>query len=393
MMLGCNLPIACNEVLTMNSNIQQLFDSLSDGLLILNAQGVVRYANPAALPVIACRVDDILPFDKLRQTIDELQKGYLDSPQTLALDIGPAGAPRLIDLTLMSSPVAEEFLLLVHPDDERRDVRNTFTNFIEMLDSSLERPIQKLLGSSERLLDSFARQAGEDFGLNQEIAELRRCADDLRNEIQQISLFASSCSAVTMLSDERIRIPELLAESLAAARPSLLANGIRLCFAGIDDGLPVIYGSKQFLGRALTVYLKHLATELVPNSYMQISAERCGSFIRLVLTDYGEKGPEFPTEITESSFAKQFDSSHSLDLSLPICRRILELHRGRLQVINEKERVHRIIFELPAGTPPVTDVDLGMRQALRYAHDLLLLMKHREAAPSEIFTPVAACAS
>ena len=137
MMLGCNLPIACNEVLTMNSNIQQLFDSLSDGLLILNAQGVVRYANPAALPVIACRVDDILPFDKLRQTIDELQKGYLDSPQTLALDIGPAGAPRLIDITLMSSPVAEEFLLLVHPDDERRDVRNTFTNFIEMLDSSL----------------------------------------------------------------------------------------------------------------------------------------------------------------------------------------------------------------------------------------------------------------
>lgn len=380
--------IAANVV---NANIRHLFERLSDGLLILNAQGVVRYANPVALAAFACAVDEVVPFDKLRQTIDKLTKGYLESPQKIPLDIGPAGASRRIDTTLISSPVVEEFLLLIHPADQQRDVRNTFTNFIEMLDSSLERPIQKLLGSAERLLDSFGQQAGEDFGLNQALGALRRDAEGLRNEIQQISLFASSCSAVTMLNDERIRIPELLAEAVAAARPALLAHGIRLCFAGIDDSLPVIYGSRHFLGRALTVYLKHLATHLAPNSYMQISVERCGSFIRLVLTDYGDKGPEFPTEITESSFAEQFDAGYGLDLSLPICRRILELHRGRLLVINEKERVHRIVFELPAGVPPVSDVDLGMRQALRYAHDLLLLMKHQEAAPAEIFSSQAAC--
>lgn len=367
----------------MNPNIRLFFDCLSDGLLILNSQAVVRYANPVAVSALACRVDEVIAFDNLRQTVSKLHNGYLASPQRLGIDIDKPGGPRGIEVSVMSSPVADEFLLLVHPEDKRQDVRNIFANFIEMLDCSLERPVQKLIGSSDRLLAKFSSQVGDDFVLNQEINELRRCADELRNEVQQISLFATSSSAVSMLSDERVEIPELLAEVVTAVRPILTLHGIRLCFAGIDDSLPVIYGSRYFLSKALMVYLKHLAVHLAPSSYIQISVERYGSAVRLIFTDYGVKGPKYPTEITESSFASNaLDGSQNLDLSLPICKRILELHRGRLQVINENERLHRIIFELPTGTPPTADVDLGMRQALRYAHDLLLLMKQKDGVPA-----------
>lgn len=383
-----------NGVLQMSPNIRQFFDYLSDGLLILNAQGFVRYANPAAIALSGWRLDEKLPSPRLSQALADLIDGTVTSPQQVIVDIGQSEVSRPVEATLISSPVADEFLLLMPVTDKRQDARNTFANFIEMLDSSLERPTQKLIGAAERMLESFAQRAGDDFVLAQEVGELRRAADELRNEIQLISLFATSCSAVTMLSDERIVIPELLAEAVASARPKLLPQGIRLCFAGINDSLPVIYGSRYFLGKALTVYLKHLAAELEPNSYIQISAERSGSFLRLVMTDYGNKGPEFPTEITESSFAEQdFESGRPLDLSLPICKRILELHRGHLQILTEDERLHRIVFELPAGTPPVADIDLGMRQALRYAHDLLLLLKQRELHGEVAQSALQACAS
>jgi hypothetical protein len=124
--------------------------------------------------------------------------------------------------TLMKSPVAEEYLLILHPDDAGRHEHNRLANFVEMLDSSLEGPTQRLIAAAERMLQSFAGQAGSDLVLTREVSELRRRADELRNEIQQISLYAASCSALTLLGDDRIEIAQWLAEALAAIQPPAL---------------------------------------------------------------------------------------------------------------------------------------------------------------------------
>lgn len=368
----------------MKPSIRFFFDHLSDGLLVLSGLGVVRYANPASQTVLASQLGEIIPFDTLRQSIDALALGRLPSPQCLSFDLGAPGSPRCVATTLMKSPVADEYLLILHPDDAGRHEHNRLANFVEMLDSSLEGPTQRLIAAAERMLQSFAGQAGSDLVLTREVSELGRRADELRNEIQQISLYAASCSALTLLGDDRIEIAQWLAEALAAARSTLVQRGIRLCFAGINDNLPVIYGSKHFLTRALAVYLKHLAGHLEYNSYMQVSVERRGAAIQLALIDYGTQGPAFPTIISESPTAGPSpDAAHTLDLSLPICKRIMELHRGRLLVINESERLHKIVFELPTGLPPTSDSELGMRQALRYAHDLRCLLKQQETSPGK----------
>lgn len=50
----------------MKPSIRFFFDHLSDGLLVLNGLGVVRYANPASQTVLASQLGEIISFDALR---------------------------------------------------------------------------------------------------------------------------------------------------------------------------------------------------------------------------------------------------------------------------------------------------------------------------------------
>ncbi len=88
--------------------------------MVLNGLGVVRYANPASQTVLASQLGEIIPFDTLRQSIEALALGRLPSPQCLSFDLGAPGSPRCVATTLMRSPVADEYLLILHPDDAGR---------------------------------------------------------------------------------------------------------------------------------------------------------------------------------------------------------------------------------------------------------------------------------
>lgn len=99
--------------------LQQLLDSLPDGVLRLDRQRRVQYASPACLPVLGLRPEQLLGLriedawpdpdsaTRLQLWVEQALE-HADSPGTLELEIGPAGARRYLQLryTVERSPEA-----------------------------------------------------------------------------------------------------------------------------------------------------------------------------------------------------------------------------------------------------------------------------------------------
>ncbi|MDV7397111.1 ATP-binding protein, partial [Arthrospira platensis SPKY1] len=72
-----------------------------------------------------------------------------------------------------------------------------------------------------------------------------------------------------------------------------------------------------------------------------------------------------------------------LGLGLPLARKVVELHGGRLVLEQELDGFVTCIIELPAGTSPLPSQDMNVAQAQRYANDLVRLLSDRNTAAAE----------
>jgi hypothetical protein len=66
----------------------------------------------------------------------------------------------------------------------------------------------------------------------------------------------------------------------------------------------------------------------------------------------------------------------TIELSLPLCERVLELHGGSISFSQEGSDLNQITFEIPTGAPAEQSDEHGVEQAQRYAHDLHKLLQN-----------------
>lgn len=66
-----------------------------------------------------------------------------------------------------------------------------------------------------------------------------------------------------------------------------------------------------------------------------------------------------------------------LGLGLPLARRIVEMHQGRLALDQELDGFITASIELPTSTSPFASPETDIAQAQRYASDLARLMTRR----------------
>jgi signal transduction histidine kinase len=367
----------------MNRNIRYLFDSIKDGLLIVSPGGEVQFANLAARAIFPVTVGKQLQGEWLRSQLMAIERGYLKAPLSFDITVpGQADAVDRMQITLLSSPIGKDFVVLMKNLTAEQLYENVINNLAEMLDCELNRPMQQFLDAATQMLDQFKVAAKDDWPLRESVAEVNRRAEVLEGRLKQIALLASAFKASPIHGDDRIVVSELIVDAVSTVKALLMQRHIRLSYAGLLDGLPVIYGSKTFLIQAVAGYLRHLVEHIAPGANILISARAKGNFMLLGITNFGRSAP--PNGSTRlflpllgNGAATKTDG---LGLTLPLCKRVVELNGGHLRLEKEGNEVSRIVLELPIGAPAVDTRDLGLKQAERYAQDLLTLMQRGETA-------------
>lgn len=369
----------------MNTNMQKLFDSLRDGVAIVTPDARVRYVNGIAARHLGLAAGQALAAESLRHHIDAALRGYVKLPLTLEVDApGQARAIDRLRVSLLQSPVGEDYVLVVHNVTEAQFYENTVRNLAEILNADLGAPLMALAGDLEQLRERAARvSAGDDpVPLGDLTDGIVEKGNGLLRRLNQLLLLAETFVHAPMLDQERIAPAELISEALMLVKPVLAARRIRVSLSGVNDGLPSLYGSRQWLARVLAEYIQHLAAHAKNDAELLLTAKGGGNFILFRLQNWGLG---IPAHLRERAFlpfhrGAEPGEDNGLGLGLALCRRVVELHRGHLHLKESDGEIVELSLELPAGgLPQARDAD-GIEQAQRYALDLARLM--RRSAPA-----------
>jgi hypothetical protein len=367
----------------MNRNIRILFDSLKDGLLIVAPGGEVQFANVAARALVPIVIGKQLSGEWLRTQLMAIQRGYLKPPLTFDITVpGQIDAADRMRVTILPSPIGQDFVVLMKNVTTEQRYENVIGNLAEMLDCEISQPTQQFLDAAAQLLGQFKESAGGDWALRDAVAEVERRAGVVARRLKQIGLLASAFKTAPIRGEDRIVVSELIIEVVATVKALLLKRQIGLSYAGLLDGLPVIYGSRTFLVHAIAGYLRHLVKQSDPGANILISMRAKGNFMLLGITSFGQcaiPGPGARPFMPLLEYASGGNAG-GLNLTLPLCKRVVEINGGHLRLEKDGESVNRIVFELPIGAPAADVRDLGLKQAERYAQDLLTLMQRGNTA-------------
>ena len=364
----------------MNLNMQSLFDNLSEGLLIISAlECEVVYANQAAISMLPVVIGKPLAGGWMKSRVHAIQRGYIKPPHVFEPELPedqPAGDQ--IAVTLLRSPVGNDFIAILKNKTAERTYENVIKNLAEMLDCEYRMPMHEFLGAVAQLLNRVGANTQEGWALRESVDRISRLGASLEERLQRISLMASAFRETPMRGDDRIKLPVLIDDALLLTKSLLMEQGIRISYSGINDGLPAIYGSKDFLVQALAGYIRCLVECVNRGAVVQISARVKGDFILLSIEDYGRtrtaQSGRIPLPLSAVGEAGSVDP---MRLTLPLCKRVVELNGGSLAVENNGIDINKITFELPIGGPSVNDREFGIQQAQRYAQDLHTMMQRR----------------
>jgi signal transduction histidine kinase len=368
----------------MNPKMQRLFDSLRDGLLIVSpVNREILYANQAAQAMLPVTIGKPLSGGWMHSQISAIQRGYLKPPLIFEIDLpGQSQAEDQIQVTLLPSPVGDDFIAILKNVSDEQAYENVISNLAEMLDCEFREPMREFLASVDKMLSQFEPKAKESWALRESVDEVSRMSFILEERLQQIGLLASAFKEAPMCGEERIAVSELINDVLVSTRPLLTEHGLRISFSGISDGLPVIYGSRTFLTQALAGYLRHLVERIDRGVNILLSAKAKGNFILLSIASYGKSAPPGKSRrvllpLLSARGSKNFEA---LGLTLPLCKRVVELIGGSVHFDEAAGEMSKITLELPVGAPAARDREIGLQQAQRYAQDLLTLMQRQASA-------------
>lgn len=369
----------------MNLNMRKLFDSLRDGLVIVSPDGLVRYANHVASQGLAPVVGKPLPSDAIRHQIRAAWQGYVKLPLTLEVDApGQSRDADRLRVTLMHSPVGEEYVVVVHNITESQFYENTINNLAEVMRQELSQPFQGMVRGLEVLLEKLGNEdVYADPALLRELGD--RVAEDgaaLLRHMNQLLLMAETFSRAPMVGNDRILVRDLVSEVLLAAKPLLARKRIRVSMLGVNEELPTLYGSRRWLAQAMGEYIQYMAGQAKEDSEFLLTAKGGGNFIIFHLRNTGQG---LPVHLRDRAFLPFHRGAGAPDgaglgLGLALCKRVLELHKGHVRLVESEGETNELIMELPAGGALEAEEAAGIEQAQRYAQDIARLMQRTSMA-------------
>jgi len=353
-----------DRLLYEKSKTEAIIESLEDGIVLIDPDGVVTHINEVAAAILSVEKEDALgsPFDDLSSN----HPHYLRVRAALAdLSKEPAEAQRVeVDLHLRGRD--HTFVLKPLPlrqGDGRplgtivilqdityvRDKDRARANLVATLSHELKTPLTSLALSAELLArdrDKLETRHRELVAtINEDVARMRNLADDL------LGLARGEAGAITLHSIP-VDLSHLINSAVKTFALQAEQKHVKLNAGAEIEGLRV---------RADQVKLSWVVSNLIANALrytpengtVTISAQPGEGTVQLKVTDTGPGvAPELRDHLFERFAQWNVDGAGigSAGLGLAIAKEIVEAHGGRIFVDSTLGKGTCFTVELPA--PP-----------------------------------------
>jgi two-component system phosphate regulon sensor histidine kinase PhoR len=341
------------ERLTLNADNARLatvLEQLTDGVIIVDANGLIQFANPAAQKLfetsnaLGHSVTEVLRNHQLVdawrrcQQTNEMQSESVELP----------ARHQFLQLIAIPDTHASGSLILVQDLTRVRRLETVRRDFISNISHELRTPLASLKALTETLQNGALADpdAGPRFlgRINAEVDALTQMAQELldlsRIESGQVELILAPLA------------PKSLVNS-AADRMRMQAEraGLKLSIKYGDD-LPNIRADKSRLEQVLVNLIHNAVKFTKPGGEISLAAESTISGVRFAVRDSGVGIPaESLTRIFERFYRVDKSRTGSgTGLGLSISKHIIEAHGGKIWAESDERHGSIFYFVIPLLT-------------------------------------------
>lgn len=353
------------ELTDQRAEIVAVFETVMDGIVTIEGDGVIRTVNQAVSEIFGYEAEEligqnvsILMPPEYAARHDSYIRAYNETGQAKIIGMGREleavkknGEVFPMELFISKMEVKGEnlFVGVVRDITDRIKVDTMKREFISIVSHELRTPLTAMIGALG-LMDSgsFGKLPIQSSSLLKLAQNNAKRLMDLVNDILDIEKLESDRIELEM---EEIDIIKLVRQAYADNLPYANHHNVRFCMKNYEEEIG-IRGDVRRLGQVLANLLSNAAKFSDENDTVTISVEQEGGSVRIGVED---TGPGIPPDAIEKIFGKfyQVDSTDTrgkqgTGLGLAISQSIIRQHGSELKVKSTLGKGSTFYFDLPA---------------------------------------------
>lgn len=340
-----------NRLTTLVNQLDELILGIDrDRVIVFLNRPMEEYLGLEAESALGQYMPDLaLTQPRLQKLFEPIALGESDEPEPFAVmrDGGSRAyyQERVVTLAADAAGEPSGYIILLRDVTDFAERTNRQTDFLATLSHEMKTPVAAIEMSLNLLEDPRLGELDEG---QREITEVMRENNQrllrMVNEVLQLS---QNESGETLLTIERVNLPEVLAHARGEVSPLLGAKRLGIDIVAQPD-LYSIEGDRERLGWVVRNLLTNAIRYAPPETAIAVTAENMSGGVCIAVAD---EGPGVPSDQQEAIFRKYRratgDKTTGTGLGLTISREYVSAHGGRLYVDPEFETGARFVIELP----------------------------------------------
>lgn len=360
-----NLGILVQRLARERKMQETVFNTIQDGVIVIDSDGVVQYANDAALGLIGLKGNDI-GVTRLWKMVPDLAKS-IDRKTVMGEKKSAPVLSREIELNYPDHRVVRLYMV---PIDAQVGHDDSGGYVIVLSDVTEERVSMEERLESERI-DSIVRLAAgvaHELGnpLNSLTIHLQLIERKLKNlakhpDTTKLTESLQVCQGeverldgiithfLKAIRPQKLELNELdllgLVEDVLRVQEAELSNRKLEVKVEVNDDLPTILGDRDQIKQAFFNLIKNAMEAMQPSGSLRILARCDDDYVYLQFVDSG-------SGISEEDLSKVFQAYYTTKeeghgLGMMIVERIMREHGGHINIESRKEAGTAITLQFP----------------------------------------------
>ncbi|MGB0344200.1 MAG: sensor histidine kinase [Coraliomargarita sp.] len=352
--------------LARERNLQEtVFNTIQDGILVIDAEGTVQYANEAACGLIGLKAEDVGQM-RLWKMVPDLAR----SIDPAALDVSRAAKPLLTREVELSYPEHRFVRLYMVPLDARVGQSEAGGYVIVLSDVTEEKvSIEEMIenertGSIVRLAAGVAHELGNPLNSltihlqlmerrlarlegSVEAGQLAESIEVCRGEVQRLDgIISHFLDAVRPRKPElnELDLIELVGEVLRVQEVELADRNLDVRVE-VAEELPAILGDRGQLKQVFFNVVKNAMEAMEPGGRLRIVASGDDDYVYLKFRDTGSGIAEANLSRVFQAYFTTKSSGHGLGMM--IVSRIMREHGGQVGIESREGEGTVITLQFP----------------------------------------------
>lgn len=348
-------------------------EALSDGIAVLEAGGRIIFLSENAQRALGQHAGQQVNNLLILRAVSSAGKGFAKLPLTFTIRQREGRKESADEIRVSLHHVAEDkYLVLLHDQSKQANLDSIRDNLLEFVNSVLAGRLAELDAAAAKMESALGKKPPQGE-LGAAAAHLVSMARNIGAVLSEIVNLADYGEADLRRDSQRIAPADLAGDALAEVNSEISRRRLLLTRSGFEDIVPPIYGSRDWLRRALVMILAHFISRLPDHSGVEFQIKHADGHVLFAVSSLGTGLPLSAINMHSVPFdniaADSAGSGKPLPrLGLLLARSVIEKHAGMIRI-----DTHCLTVALPSVFPPQEGAE-GIEQALRYAHDLKALI-------------------